>query len=161
MQSLIQDKPKRNTPRHIVIKTVRIKNTDKVLKAAREKQWITCERIPWTRPAAVSLTNKKHRKSIWQNPTPIYDRNSPESGHRGNLPQHTRGHIWQSQPLTYSNGEELKAFSPISETRMPTLATVLGAAPAGMWNFTGQGLSPTLGTVLALDHQGSPLATCI
>ena len=25
--------------------------------------------------------------------TPIYDKNSPESGHRGNLPQHNKGHI--------------------------------------------------------------------
>ena len=127
-----------------------------MLKAAREKQWITYERIPWTWPAAVPLTNKKRRKSIWQNPTPIYDRNSPESGHRGNLPQHTRGHIWQSQPLTYSNGKELKAFSPISETRMATLATILGAAPRGMWNFTDQGLFPTLETVLTTGPSGKP-----
>ena len=25
--------------------------------------------------------------------TPIYDKNSPESGNRGNLPQHNKGHI--------------------------------------------------------------------
>ena len=150
VQSLIQDKPKRNTPRHIVIK-IRMKNKDKVLKAAREKQWITYKRIPRTWPAAVSLTNKKRRKSIWQIPTPIYNRNSPERGHRGNRPQHTRGHIWQSQPLTYSNGEELKTFSPRSETKMPTLATVFWAAPPGMWDFTHwPGRAPYTGN--SLNH---------
>ena len=63
VQSLIQDKPKRNTPRHIVIKTIRMKNKNKVLKAAREKQWITYKRIPRTWPAAVSLTNKNAEKA--------------------------------------------------------------------------------------------------
>ena len=28
-----------------------------------------------------------------QNSTPIYDKNSPESRHRENLPQHNKGHI--------------------------------------------------------------------
>ena len=33
--------PKRNTPRHILIKLPKIKDKDKILKAAREKQQIT------------------------------------------------------------------------------------------------------------------------
>ena len=28
-----------------------------------------------------------------KNSTPIFDKNSPESGHRGNLPQDNKGHI--------------------------------------------------------------------
>ena len=28
-----------------------------------------------------------------QNSAPIHDKNSPESGHRGNIPQHNKGHI--------------------------------------------------------------------
>ena len=35
----------------------------------------------------------RRRKSFRQNLTPIYDKNSPESGHRGNLPQHNKGRI--------------------------------------------------------------------
>ena len=31
-----------------------------------------------------------------QNSTPIYDKNSPESGHRGNIPQHNKSHIQQA-----------------------------------------------------------------
>ena len=28
-----------------------------------------------------------------QNSAPFYDKNSPESGHGGNIPQHNKGHI--------------------------------------------------------------------
>ena len=38
--------PKRNTPRHILIKLTKIKHKEKVLKAAREKQQITYKGIP-------------------------------------------------------------------------------------------------------------------
>ena len=46
------------------------------------------------------LKNKNHRilsidveKSLWQNPIPIFDKNTSGSGHRGNLPQHNKDHI--------------------------------------------------------------------
>ena len=45
------------------------------------------------------LKNKNHMiisidaKSFGQNSKPIYDKNSPESGHRGNIPEHNKGHI--------------------------------------------------------------------
>ena len=38
--------PRRNTPRHILIKLSKIKYKEKVLKAAREKQQITYKGIP-------------------------------------------------------------------------------------------------------------------
>ena len=38
--------PRRNTPRHILIKLKNFKNKEKVLKAAREKQQITYKGIP-------------------------------------------------------------------------------------------------------------------
>ena len=38
--------PKRNTPRHIVIKMTKIKDKERILKAAREKQQITYKGIP-------------------------------------------------------------------------------------------------------------------
>ena len=38
--------PKRNTPRHILIKLSKIKYKEKILKAAREKQELTYKRIP-------------------------------------------------------------------------------------------------------------------
>ena len=46
------------------------------------------------------LRNKNHmiisidaEKACEQNSTPIYDKDSPENGHRGNLPQHNKDHI--------------------------------------------------------------------
>ena len=38
--------PKRNTPRHIIIKLPKIKDKEKILKAAREKETITCKGVP-------------------------------------------------------------------------------------------------------------------
>ena len=38
--------PRRNTPRHIVIKLTKIKFKEKILNAAREKQQITYKGIP-------------------------------------------------------------------------------------------------------------------
>ena len=38
--------PRRNTPRHTVIKLAKIKNKEKLLKAAREKRQITYRELP-------------------------------------------------------------------------------------------------------------------
>ena len=38
--------PRRNMPRHIVIKLTKIKDKEKILKATREKQQIICQGIP-------------------------------------------------------------------------------------------------------------------
>ena len=38
--------PRQNTPRHILIKLTKIKHNEQILKAAREKQQITHNRIP-------------------------------------------------------------------------------------------------------------------
>ena len=41
VQSPIQDKPRRNTPRHILIKLTKTKHKERMLKVAREKQQLT------------------------------------------------------------------------------------------------------------------------
>ena len=56
-------------------------------------------------------------KSFDKNSTPIYDNSSQESGHRGNILQHNKGHIWQ----TYTNDE--KSEREIKETLPFTIAT--------------------------------------
>ena len=38
--------PKRTTPRHIVIKMPKVKDKERILKAAREKQRVTYKRVP-------------------------------------------------------------------------------------------------------------------
>ena len=48
-------------------------------------------------------------KNIWQDSTPIYDRNSHSSGYRSNLLQHNIGHNDKPTGNVILNGEKLKA----------------------------------------------------
>ena len=57
--------PKRNTPRHILIKLTKIKHKEKVLKAAREKQQITYKGIPIRLTADLSGETLQARRE-WQ-----------------------------------------------------------------------------------------------
>ena len=50
------------------------------------------------------------QRNFWQNSTPIYEKNSPENGHRGNRPQHNKGHIHKPTANIILDGEKLKAF---------------------------------------------------
>ena len=56
-------------------------------------------------------------KSFWQNSVPVYDKNSPESRHGGNTPQHNEVHIWQIVANIILNNEKLIAFPLRSGTR--------------------------------------------
>ena len=38
--------PKRTTPRHIIIKMSKVRNKERILKAAKEKQMITYKGVP-------------------------------------------------------------------------------------------------------------------
>ena len=53
--------------------------------------------------------------------TPTFDKNFLESGHKGNLPQHNKGHIQQTQANIILNGEKFKGFLPRSGTRQVCL----------------------------------------
>ena len=57
--------PRRNTPRHTVIKLSKIKYKGKILKAAREKQQITCRGIPIRLTADFSAKTLQARRE-WQ-----------------------------------------------------------------------------------------------
>ena len=57
--------PRRNTPRHILIKLSKIKYKEKILKAAREKQQITYKGIPIRIPDDLSVETLQARRE-WQ-----------------------------------------------------------------------------------------------
>ncbi|KAB0341987.1 hypothetical protein FD754_018913 [Muntiacus muntjak] len=57
--------PKRNTPRHILIKLTKIKNKEQILKAAKEKQQITHKGIPIMLTADLSIETLQARRE-WQ-----------------------------------------------------------------------------------------------
>ena len=54
--------PRRNTPRHILIKLTKIKHKEQLLKAAREKQQITHKGIPIRMTADLSIETLQARK---------------------------------------------------------------------------------------------------
>ena len=66
--------------------------------------------------------SQKTQKRFWQKSAPIYDENSPESHHRGTLPQHNKGRIWQSQSYHHSQLWKTESISPKirNKTRMST-----------------------------------------
>ena len=57
--------PKRNTPRHIIIKLAKIKDKEKLLKAAREKRQITYKGTPIRLIADFSAETLQARRE-WQ-----------------------------------------------------------------------------------------------
>ena len=57
--------PRRNMPRHILIKLSKIKDKENILKAAREKQQITCKGIPIRLTVDLSSETLQARRE-WQ-----------------------------------------------------------------------------------------------
>ena len=57
---------RRNTPRHILIKLTKIKDNEKILKAARQKQHITYNGIPIRLSADFSAETLQARRE-WHN----------------------------------------------------------------------------------------------
>ena len=55
--------PKRPTPRHIIIKTQKVQDKERILKAAREKQLVTCK-VTSTRLSADFSTETLHVRGI-------------------------------------------------------------------------------------------------
>ena len=58
--------PRRNTPRHILIKLSKIKYKENILKAAREKQQITHKGIPIKLTADLSAETPLQARREWQ-----------------------------------------------------------------------------------------------
>ena len=54
--------PKRNTPRHIIIKLPKIKQKEKILKAAREKETVTYKAVPIRQSADFSKETLQARR---------------------------------------------------------------------------------------------------
>ena len=57
--------PKRTTPRHIIIKTAKVKNKERILKTMREKQRVTYKGVPMGLSADFSIETLQARRG-WQ-----------------------------------------------------------------------------------------------
>ena len=58
--------PRRNTPRHILFKLTKTQHEERILKAAREKQRVTCKGNPTRLTADLSVETLQARRE-WQN----------------------------------------------------------------------------------------------
>ena len=67
--------PKKNTPRHIIIKLPKIKDKERILKAAREKETITCKGVPIRLSADFSKETLQARRG-WKE---VFERQGPTS----------------------------------------------------------------------------------
>ena len=56
--------PKRNTPRHIIIKLPKIKDKERILKTAREKETVTYKGVPRKLSADFSKETLQARRDI-------------------------------------------------------------------------------------------------
>ena len=56
--------PRQNTPRHILIKLMKIKHKEQILKASREKQQITYKGIPIRITADPSIETLQARREL-------------------------------------------------------------------------------------------------
>ena len=56
---------KRNTPRYIIIKMPKVKDKERILKASREKQRVTCKGVP-IRPSADFSKETLQARRDWQ-----------------------------------------------------------------------------------------------
>ena len=67
------------------------------------------------------------KKLSKKNQHPFTIKKTPESRHRGNLPQHNKGHIWQThsqhRPQWWEN--ETISTKIRNNTRLPTLTTII------------------------------------
>ena len=57
--------PRRNTPKHIIIILARIKDKERILKAAREKETVTYRGVPIRLPADFSKETLQARR-VWK-----------------------------------------------------------------------------------------------
>ena len=57
--------PKRNTPRHIIVKLPKIKEKERILKAAREKETITYKGVP-IKPSAYFSKETLQARRGWK-----------------------------------------------------------------------------------------------
>ena len=67
--------PRRNTPRHILIKLTKIKHKEQILKAATEKQQITHKGIPITITDDLSIETLQARRE-WQDMLEVMKENN-------------------------------------------------------------------------------------
>ncbi|KAJ1059602.1 hypothetical protein K5549_020942 [Capra hircus] len=109
--------PRRNTPRHILIKLTKIKHKEQILKAAREKQQITHKGIPIRITADLSIETLQARRE-WQDILKVMKENNlqPRLLYPARISFKYEGEI-----KSYTDKQKLREFS----TTKPALQQIL------------------------------------
>ena len=103
----------------------RIIHHNQVVFIPGSQEWFTICKSVWF----TTLTKRqkphdrlnRHRKSIWQKSTSIHDKNIHQSGKRGNISQHSKGHLqpthsqhntqwWKAESLTAKFRNKTKTY---------------------------------------------------
>ena len=107
--------PRRNMPRHIVIKLSKIKYTEKILKASREKQQITYKGIPIRLAADLSAETLQARRE-WQDIFKVMKEKNlqPRLYYPGRISFRFDGEI-----KTFTDKQKLREFSTTKPALQP------------------------------------------
>ena len=83
--------------------------------------------LSWVESIWSNIYASKVKCSLWQNLTSIYDKNSPESRNRRNIPQLNKSRIWQTHSKHYPQWQNIESISPKlrNKARVPTLTTTI------------------------------------
>ena len=100
-------KPRQNTTRHILIKLMKIKNKEQILKAAREKQQITHKRIPIRVTSDLSIEMLQAMRQ-WQDILKVMKENNLQP--RLLYPARI-SFIYEGQIKSFTNKQKLRQFS--------------------------------------------------
>ncbi|KAB0380517.1 hypothetical protein FD755_008301 [Muntiacus reevesi] len=99
--------PRRNTPRHILIKLTKIKHKEQILKAAREKQQITHKGIPIRITADLSIETLQARRE-WQDILKVMKENNLQP----RLPYPARiSFRYEGEFKNFTDKQKLREFS--------------------------------------------------
>ena len=109
--------PRRNTPRHILIKLTKIKHKEQILKAASEKQQITHKGIPIRITANLSIETLQARRE-WQDIPQVMKENNlqPRLLYRARI-----SFSYEGELRSFTDKQKLREFS----TTKPALQQML------------------------------------
>ena len=108
--------PRQNTPRHMLIKLMKIKHKEQILKAAREKQQITHKGIPIRITADLSIETLQARRE-WQDILKVMKENL-----QSRLLYPARSSFkYEGEIKSFTDKQELREFS----TTKPALQQML------------------------------------
>ena len=115
--------PRRNTPRHILIKLTKIKHKEQILKAAREKQQISHKGIPMRITADLSIETLQARRE-WQDILKVMKKKKKNLQPRLLYPARI-SFKYEGEIKSFSDKQKLREFSTTKSALQQMLKEIL------------------------------------